>query len=171
MTSAALALLLAHVCAAEVSIQPTARECEVMWEINARNADRKGITLEAHTRKFNAMFKPAGAAQLERTRPWVVELTREGDRPASFRLDWDKHRPWWLRYVAAADAFLASWAAGTWRPLCRAAQDYGGRCDDDKGACDHTRACFRRVLCLRGKGRQAYWNVTQCRIDRRRRRR
>lgn len=138
-----------------------------MWEVNARNAARKGITLEAQTRAFNAMFKPAGAKRLQETRPWVTQLTREGTEPADWKLVWADYQDRWLAYVAAADGFLAAVKAGTYRQVCKAAHDYGGRCTNDRGVCDRVRQCYRPVLCMGGKTHQAYWNVSQCWRERR----
>ncbi len=160
-----LILLLAQTCVAEIDLQDKPVECVVMWEINARNADRRGRTLAEQTRAFNAYWK-----NTHNGRRWIAELDTAPEPPEHWpsRRNWERERPKWDQYLEAAERFVIERFKGTYTPVCRAANSYGGIPDDGKHA-DDPAPCARaeRVSCLEGE-RQAYWNTKPCRIKGRR---
>ena len=161
--TAALILFLAQTCVAEIGFVRPATECQLMIEINARNARASGVSVENYTRRFNAYWR---STVQRRARPWIVELDADGTKPPSWPKDarWSRYRPAWLAYLRTVKAVLGRYNSGTYKPLCRRANDYGGRCDDPRGACDVPRGrCVGPVLCLRGRTRQAYWDRYACR--------
>lgn len=162
MLEAALILLLAQTCAAEIGIQPNGeRECLVMWEINARTADRKNWTLEHQTRAFNAYWRHP-----HKSRKWIRGLRLDGEAPDNWLPSygpWRRFQGLWARYVNAARDFVYGWRRGIWEPLCPPADDYGGTPGDGVGA-DDKEPCKKavRISCIPGE-RQAYWNTRACR--------
>ena len=163
MNSPSLILLLAQMCVAEIGFQPTADECVLMVEINDRNARGSGIPLADYTRQFNAYWR---SERQREQRPWIAGLSLDATQPPGWPkvLRWDTYyRPAWVRYVEAIERYLDRRAAGTYRPICRRANDYGGRCDDNRGACDVPRhPCARLVWCLGGNTNQHYWDRRGC---------
>jgi hypothetical protein len=144
-------LALAMMCVSEISLQPETKECELMWEVNQRTADRRGVNILKQTEDFNAIFSWKTRVKRE----WVMELNLEGTMPPSWfggSKSWKRHRVYWLRYLKAAKRFLQHH-----RPLCLEAGDYGGPADKPK------KECYRRVRCLNGQTHQWYWNISGCR--------
>jgi hypothetical protein len=165
------AVLLAQMCVAEISwpkrIPGTpnsfnTRECELMIEINSRNAKRNRVSVTLQTHRFNAYFK-----QPNRRRPWIQYLNAEGTEPLHWPKEsasWRVHKPYWAAYLKVAEEYPKKARRKWHRPMCRRADDYGGRCDDDVHACDVPKQqCARRIFCLTEQTLQAYWNLECCR--------
>lgn len=167
----ALILLLAQTCASEISIHPSTQECVVMWEVNYRNAKRSGITLAAHTKKFNAYWRNPNNG-----RRWVQYLNHEAAEPRYWpkHIKWQHYRANWQRYLLRARKFVNDVNAGRHTALCPAAEDYGGRCDDaGVAACDplhKTVSCAMLTRCLDNLTLQWYWTLKHCRKNKKRRR-
>lgn len=162
-----LVLLLAHTCVAEIDLQDTPAECVVMWEINERKAEQRGIELGRQVRAHGAYWRNPRA---RRARPWIPQLGAHGVKPADWpaRRSWARELPKWHRYVDAAERFAVEHFKGTPRaPLCARADDYGGTPDDGVHA-DDAAPCAgaEPVVCMAG-ARQAYWNTGPCRAARR----
>ena len=159
-----LVLLLAQTCVAEIDLQKNTKECEVMWAVNSREADRRGVSLTKHTRQFNAFWDPRTKVQ----RLWIEGLGFTGLEPEH----WPKNRSWereahrWEAYLTASALFVDSLKYEQ-DLTCRMANDYGGDPDDGKYADDYA-PCPQavRVKCLR-REHQAYWNTRPCRRARR----
>ncbi len=157
--TAALVLLLAQTCIAEIDFPSNTTECVAMWEINANTAKRRSITIAQQTRQFNTYWRsPTRQAR----KPWIKHLNADGDQPKGWPKGtrWDRHRGRWLRVLARAKRFVRDWNRGKYRRVCRGAQDYGGR--------THPKPCARAVLvdCLPGSS-QSYWSIKGCRAARR----
>jgi hypothetical protein len=123
-----------------------------MWEINQRNADRRGVNILQQTEDFNALFD--WRANIKR--PWILELTLEGSKPASWfggLKSWQKNKRYWFRYLKAARRFVK----GKRRVLCPRADDYGAATDKPKNSCS------QRIQCLKGGTFQRYWDNSRCR--------
>lgn len=174
--SAVLALLLAQTCVSEIDLHTDGvPECVVMWSINLATAERRGVTLSAQTLAYNAYWDRRSKTRDKR--PWIAQLgPRDAPAPALWpsRRRWDDAVPKWYAYLDAADAFVALSAAGGVEPLrCRlyerrsrqrfAPEQYGGFVLDGAPC-----AAARRLSCLKGSERQAYWNTRPCRVARRR---
>ena len=161
-TLEAIVLLLAQTCAAEIGLQPEPDECVVMWEINARAAERKKVTVAEQTLAFNAYWDPRVA---HTSRRWIGELRADGVEPEHWptNLRWPGHAPRWQRYVERSRQFVVESVRGLHKPVCAAADDYGGDPDDEAGAEDPA-PCVgaERVACVPGQ-RQAYWITALCR--------
>lgn len=156
------AVLLAQMCVAEISWQKDTRECELMIEINYRNAKRNGISVELQTRKFNAYFKTPN-----KQRAWIQYLNAEGTVPYHWPQEaasWKVHKKYWEAYLQIAKNYPKKSRRKWHRPLCIRADDYGGRCDDDVHACDVPKQkCALKIRCLRDQTHQHYWNLECCR--------
>lgn len=154
----ALALFLAQTCVAEISLQPDPEECRQMWDINFRRAERRGETLEQHTRAFNAYWRnPAHRTK----RPWIAKLG-QGEMPEGWpgeHASWATHRPRWLAYLQAAREWLLDPDKGE---RCPSAMNYGGIPGNGKGA-DDPAPCVGATRVMSCRGHQAYWNVSKCR--------
>ncbi|MDP6424607.1 MAG: hypothetical protein QGG14_07680 [Planctomycetota bacterium] len=163
-----LVLLLAMTCVAEIDLQGSPDECVIMWSINERSAERRGVSLERHTRQFNAYWRNARA---RRGRPWIEQLDATDRQPADWpsRRSWERERPKWHRYVEAAERFATEHFKGQQHTACARADDYGGDPDDGKHA-DDAAPCAqaRRVRGCVAEARQAYWDTRPCRYARRR---
>ena len=168
----ALALLLAQTCVAEIDLHTDGvPECVVMWSINDATAKRHGVTLQAQTLAYNAYWDRRSKAR-ER-RPWIAQLGPRGSgAPAAWptRRRWADAEPKWHAYLDAADAFVA---VTDREPLrCRLyerrsrhrfePEQYGGYTLDGAPC-----RAARRLSCLSGSERQAYWNTRPCRDARR----
>ncbi len=158
----ALILLLAQTCVAEINFPSSTAECVAMWEINAREADRRNVDIVQHTHQFNTYWR---SAKRQARKPWVVALAVDGSRPLHWprRLSWAKRRGRWLRIVARATKFVAEYPEGRHRAVCRGADDYGSATIDGAPCPESI-----RVDCVPGS-LQAYWNNRTCRDARRRR--
>lgn len=155
-------LLLAQTCVAEIGFDKDTRECQLMWEINGRNAERSNRTISHQTKLFNAYWKDPN-----KRRPWIQYLNAEGQKPHFWpdkAAAWKIHKPLWEAYLEAAKKFQKRFKSKRYRPLCRRADDYGGRCDDSVHACDTPKQrCAKPIWCLNGKTHQAYWSLSCCR--------
>ncbi len=165
----ALVLLLAQTCVAELSFPAGTEECAAMFEVNARNAARRGIGIAQQTREFNAYWhSPKQQAQ----RPWIAHLTLDGTQPAQWttHLPWERRKGSWEAVVARARVFVRDYPRGRHRSVCPGADDYGGNPDDERGAED-SKPCPEalRVACIPGS-LQVYWRLAGCRAARRQRR-
>lgn len=162
-----LALLLAQTCAVEISLQPSANECPLMWAVNARRGERAGVSLAAQVRAHTPYWRSAYRRSL---RPWIAQLSRSGERPADWpdTMSWPRHRPRWLRYVVAADAFVAALDAGIRPRHAGKADTYGARCDDDairgRRTCDLP-PCEGAQRVPLGRTLQTYWDTDTCGMD------
>lgn len=158
------AVLMAQMCVSEISWQKDPLECQLMMEVNYRNAKRNGINVETQTRKFNAYFKAPN-----KRRPWIQYLNEEGTKPhywPSKAASWEVHKKYWKIYLDAAKKFPRRFKHKWYPALCARADDYGGRCDDNGlHACDTPKQgkCARLIRCLRKPTHQAYWNLECCR--------
>ena len=157
----ALVLLLAQTCVAEIGLQPDPAECVVMWEVNARTAGRRKISIQKQTRAFNSYWKIEHKA-----RAWVEQLTLVGDEPALWPSDagWERLAPRWLAVVARARRFVDEYPRGAHKAVCAGADTYGGTPGDGVGADDAAPCGGRalRITCLPGE-LQAYWHTGGCR--------
>jgi hypothetical protein len=144
-----LAVFLAATCVAEISLQPSATECAVMWEVLESHADRRGIPLYDQTLQYCSYWKPSSPDNRE----WIAGLTRDG---STLKGGSQKR---WLRYVATADRWLEGH-----RRICPLADHFGGTPGDGVGA-DDAAPCEGavRVVCLPVTERQAYWDTEGCR--------
>lgn len=160
----ALVLLLAQTCVAEINIPMGTDECVAMWEVNARNASRRGLTVAQQTREFNAYWRMPHTS-----RAWIGALTLDGAEPVGWtpRLPWARHRARWLAVVERAKRFVADYPRGRHRSICPGADDYGGIPDDGVGAEDPAPCRDAvRVACI-PEAKQAYWRLAGCRAARR----
>lgn len=157
-----LALLLAQMCVAEISLPAPTGECVIQWHAQADLAEQAARGLEAQVRAYTPIFKRKKNGEWLLNGPrraWIRALTSTAAEPEHWPANarWEDHAPAWLAVYEAAQAFLAG---ETLNP-CPEAEHYGGRCDDEKGACDPPAACMARVDC--GETRQAYWRrVADC---------
>ena len=155
---AALILLLAQTCVAEISLQKDPSECAVMWSINARTAERRQVTLKQQTLEYNAYWDKRSKDR----RLWIGNLKDSYAMPEGWpgsEKSWKARAGLWMAYLDKAVEFIL------WPPerlLCPRAGSYGGTPGDGIGADDEA-PCpeARRVRCMRGE-LQAYWNVTRC---------
>lgn len=165
----ALILLLAQTCVAEISFPTDTVECVAMWEVNARNAARRGIDIAQQTREFNAYWR--SSAQRAR-RPWIARMGLGGAEPPGWpaHLPWGRHAGRWRAVVARARQFVQDYPAERHRSVCPGADDYGGDPDDARGAEDD-KPCPEaiRLTCIPG-ALQAYWRLAGCRAASRQRR-
>lgn len=156
----ALILLLAQTCVAEIDFQETADECVVMWQINARTAERRGVSLQFQTRRYNAYWRVPHT-----TKAWVGRLKADGSQPEGWPADrsWLRAQPNWTRYLTKAERFLQ----GELAVVSCGADSYGGTPGDGLHA-DDAAPCAQalRVHCVAGE-RQAYWDTARCRAARR----
>lgn len=161
------AVLLAQMCVAEISWQaregkPDTLECELMIEINYRNAKRNSTSVVQQTQRFNAYFKNP-----DKQRPWIQYLNAASTKPTHWprkAASWKVHRKYWEAYLKVAKDYPKKSRRKWHRPLCIRADDYGGRCDDDVHACDIPKQkCALKISCLRDQTHQAYWNLECCR--------
>ena len=156
-------LLLAQTCVAEIGFNRKTDECQLMWEINGRNARRSSRTIDEQTMLFNAYWKNP-----DKNRPWIQYLNLEAEEPHLWPKNaatWAVHKKMWQSYLAAAAKFVEKFPTKRYRHICRRADDYGGRCDDGGlHACDTPKQkCAKPILCLSGRTHQAYWNLSCCR--------
>ena len=161
-TAAALALLLAQMCVSEIGWQPQVTECVLMWEVTERNARRSNRTIKKQIHLYNAWY-----VRPERypSRAWIAGLNLEGDEPEGWpeNASWERARRVWLRYLRAARRYLDHLDEGRRTRLCPGAVDYGGRCEDESGACDTPQnPCLRPVTCLQIRTKQRYWARGAC---------
>lgn len=167
MLDAALVLLLAQTCVAEIDFQIKPDECYVMWEINVRQAKRRGVDLATQTRAYSAFWRSKSDA-----RQWIRGLTLSDKPPKTWPADrvWRAMAPRWLAYRIAAADFVERVRKGTYRARCRRARSYGGKPDDGIHA-DDPAPCARakRIVCLPDE-LQAYWDTRYCRYASRKRR-
>lgn len=146
-----LALLLARTCVAEIGFQEesSVEECQLMWQVNARNAKRSGRSLTRQTLRFNSFWKVRDRQAL---RPFIGHLDgpeEPHDWPRA--LKWTRYRDKWLEYRRAAMAFAK-------RPqdtahICPEAINYGAPTEVPDATNQEP------VYCLGGKTRQKYWRV------------
>lgn len=155
MSTMQVALLLAQMCVSEISFQPDSEECLLMVEVNQRNADRRGITLERQTKSFNAIFDPRTHVR----RAWIFNLNHYGTMPTGWNgtiHSWNYRKPMFLNYLNSIKRWLKRQEEGLGKPMCYQAEDYGGNMDK-------LGDCAVRVNCLRGHTLQTYYNLRQCR--------
>lgn len=177
MLSAALVLLLAQTCVAEIDLHTDGvEECVVMWSINLATAERRDVTLRVQTLAYNAYWDRRNRKHRDR-RPWIAQLAGVGEpAPAAWpsRRSWSNAVPKWHAYLAAAAAFVELSRSGAFEPLrCGLygrrsrhryePEQYGGFVLDGAPC-----RAARRLSCLSGSERQAYWNTRPCRTARRR---
>ncbi len=144
-----LALLLARTCVAEIGMQDeaTVEECQLMWEVNRRNAERAGRTLEEQTLKFNSFWKVKDRQLLK---PWILHMDGP-EKPHGWPrvLRWARYKDKWLSCRRAALAFVKSPTDTSY--LCVEAINYGAQKEIPKDARQET------VYCLGGVTLQRYW--------------
>ena len=146
------ALTLARACVAEIGIEGRDDECLLMWSI----LRAKGGSVAKVATQYNTLLRRNNAAD---PRAWVLALNAQGTKPNGWpsTMSWALWRGRWLDKLATAEKFLAA------KPKhpCPAATHYGGRCDDDKHACDAVPSHWRRELCGQPLDyfAQAYWSV------------
>ncbi len=141
-----LILMLAITCVAEVSFAST-QECIYMLRINDQNAQRRGVTLEAHTRRFNSVWKRPPAR-----RPWIHHLRLDGRAPLYWdhsRVSWAKRRRAWSHYIVAIHRYLMS------HPRRVRANDYGS--PEDARPCEQAVRLHPTRVTL-----QLYWDINPC---------
>jgi hypothetical protein len=131
-------------------------------------AERKGVTLERQVRAFHSIFKKTKRGRWVVDGPrqtWIRNLRLGDEEPRGWprsKRKWSDARDTWVAYQRVAEAFLAG---ETLDPIPRA-DDYGGDCDDARGACDPPKACQQRVY-TSFKTRQAWWSSKACVAGRR----
>lgn len=118
-----------------------------MWHVlRARFGER----LYANVWRYNTVPK---------RRTWILHLNADGTEPRGWpaNLSWARWRPLWLARLAAARAFVQD----PGEHPCPAARHYGGRCDDDRHACDEVPWCWKREWCglPRDALAQAYYST------------
>jgi len=109
-----LVLILARTCIAEIGFQGGTDECVLMWQVNQKNADRKGISLKAQTLNYNQYWVRKSH---RKNRPWIAYL--EGKEKPKFwsrSLKWKVHVSKWLRIKKEAQKFLNGYYT---KPLCK----------------------------------------------------
>jgi hypothetical protein len=158
LTPDLLALLLAQMCVAELSLPAPTGECLIQWHAQDDLAEQAERSLEAQVRAYTPIFKRKRNGEWLKNgerRAWIRALTPTAAEPEHWpaNASWAAVAPAWLAVYEAAQAFLA----GKTLSPCPEAEHYGGRCDDDRGACDPPRECMARVDC--GETSQAYWRL------------
>jgi len=150
------ALTLARSCVAEIGLEGRTDECNVMWHVLLAKAGTPHAAGDL-SRRYNALFRH-GAAH---PRAWVLRLREDGQQPDGWprRLSWKRWRWSWFEKLHAAHAFVADPGAHP----CPRAEQYGGRCDDSRHACDKPKPHWHREWCGKPRGHfaQAYWSVTR----------
>lgn len=141
-------VVLARGCVAEISIQPTGRECRIMWHILLDKVDGELDRIVGLMRRYNTLFKRAAV------RPWVLRLDDSGDAPLGWPVSWrwtGRHDRWWATMLQDARDFEQK----PGRHPCPHANHYGGTPGDKLHADDPVPSCWRRIDC--GQTAQAYW--------------
>lgn len=146
-----LALLLARTCVAEIGLNDSAtvEECQLMWTVNERNAQKHGRSLADQTLKFNSFWK---VSDHRARRPYVEHLNGP-ERPLGWprSMRWSRYRKKWMSYRNAAILFVK-------RPqdfslMCSEAVDYGAPGETPKAN------YLELTQCLNGATRQRYWRI------------
>ena len=146
-----LHLLLAMTCVAEVGFHKSTEECQLMWEINERNAEARNRSLKKQTLLFNSYWK---SKEQRSRRPWIRYLEGEEEPkhwPKTIR--WGVHKRMWIRYVRAARVFLAN--KHRRKEICPGALDYGAPQEYPRQA-----STMKRVWCV-DNTLQWYWALRE----------
>lgn len=162
----ALALVLAKAGVAEIDLRGADGEYELMWHILRAKVSSPGM-LGVLAQRYNSIFKKDGRGRYlvrtDRAR-WVRDLRADASEPEGWPKDaasWDRWpRDAWLEVLQRAEDFVND----PGRHPCPRATHYGGRCDDNKYACDELPPCCKRVWCGKPKAyyAQAYHDCRSC---------
>jgi hypothetical protein len=121
------AVWLARSCVGEAGWQAAeSGECAAIWHIYAKRALATERPVLRVAKKYSAAIKRG-----PHSRPWVLELDRDGRKPKGWprQLMWRRYTDRWFHTLALADLFLE----GRIEDPLPSAQHYGGRMD--RGLC------------------------------------
>lgn len=101
-------IAVARHCVSERSFARGSNDCRVVAWIDRRNAERRGLTVEAW------MARAHSAHLSSPSRPWIAELDASGERPESWPvgLAWEPARDEWFRTLAVVREVLGGGGHG-----------------------------------------------------------
>lgn len=164
-----LTLLYAQQCVAEVSLafrkevpehkqlRQKIEECNLMWHILRNRSEHSKYTEEGMIYQYTSLFK-----RKKSWRFYIFDLNPAITKPDRWpdNMRWEDHKTTWSEIYTLAGKFVA----GETSHPCPAANQFGGRCDNNEHACDATPRCWTRQWCKRPKSwwSQAYHTERPC---------
>lgn len=157
-------LVLARIAISEAAWDFTA-DMPAIYQVIRRNRGDTETLINAmrnHSRIVSEVWAPSRERE-----QWLAELNLDLTRPEHFPVELDEHvwevryREQWAAAIHMARALIEDRIDGTPCPVQVVA--WGGRCDDEAGACDDHRAIRRGLVPVESCGRTAnrFWTFTR----------